>query len=214
MLYSRLEFSYQIDRCVAIRGLEKRLIRSFNTVGAHGIFEQHLNRSLLWERGGDQWMQVIHYPASRRVPTWSWMAYRRWITYVDIPFGKVEWLQNIRSPFIQASQNIGDKDVQALELLGTAKKLDLSIVPVSLLSPTIQTEACVTFDTEDKTNSKDLMGLVAARDKAATSGNNKKYYVLLIGPLDGHGAYQGVGTGIMAECQIDFSGPVFNVRVL
>src|ERR1700749_4852812 len=95
-----LAFTNNEDRSIAISGLEKRLIRTFNTRGAYGVFDTFLNRSVLWQRGGDE-MNRISYPARRSVPSWSWMAYDGRITYVDVPFGQVDWLPSLRFPFPQ-----------------------------------------------------------------------------------------------------------------
>lgn len=113
MLYSRLEFSHEYDRPIAIAGLEKRLVRNFCAHGGFGVLDDDgpgmLRRSLLWCRGsdqhslekitfgGDEQLQVAYeMPAP---PSWSWMAYKGGIEYLSLPFGEVEWEEvDILSP--------------------------------------------------------------------------------------------------------------------
>ncbi|KAF5715958.1 serine threonine kinase [Fusarium mundagurra] len=89
--YSRLNFSYNSDRPVAILGLEKHLSTVLQTRGEFGVFEQYLARSLLWSRPSDIFLNSITFQSDHHVPSWSWMAYEGPITYTNIPFDKVEW---------------------------------------------------------------------------------------------------------------------------
>lgn len=115
MRYSRLALSHQWDRPIAIAGLEKRLIQSFAGVhGGFGVLDDDnpglLRRSLLWCRGSDEAsLEKIDFQVSvprhseHRVPpppTWSWMAYRGGIEYMNLPFDQVKWEENdILSPW-------------------------------------------------------------------------------------------------------------------
>jgi hypothetical protein len=96
--YSKLAFTKIDDRPVAISGLEKRLLRTFGTVGGYGILELYLHRSLLWKRL-DKPLVRINSLRCQRIPSWSWMAYTGAINYMEIPFGKAEWSEDIQSPF-------------------------------------------------------------------------------------------------------------------
>ncbi|KAG5803263.1 hypothetical protein H9Q71_012145 [Fusarium xylarioides] len=89
--YSRLNFSYNSDRPVAILGLEKHLSTILQTRGEFGVFEQYLARSLLWSRPENIFLHSITFQDDHHVPSWSWMAYEGPITYANIPFDKVEW---------------------------------------------------------------------------------------------------------------------------
>ncbi|KAK1445457.1 TOL [Colletotrichum cuscutae] len=60
--YSGLALSSIGDRPVAIRGLEARLIRTFRTVGSHGVFDTFLHRCLLWKKASR---------SLNRIETWS-----------------------------------------------------------------------------------------------------------------------------------------------
>ncbi|KAK1445830.1 tryptophanyl-tRNA synthetase [Colletotrichum melonis] len=107
--YSRLQFSRNEDRPFGIAGLEKRLIQSFKTHGGYGVIDDGgglLRRSLLWQRGSDSTLDRIIFPAERdlEVPTWSWMAYKGGIDYLEPPFDGVDWEKSeIQSPWANKS---------------------------------------------------------------------------------------------------------------
>ncbi|KAI0968943.1 heterokaryon incompatibility protein-domain-containing protein [Xylaria arbuscula] len=112
--YSRLKFSCITDRRLAIAGLEQRLIRDFKVDGGFGVFQAppertkdhgYFGRSLLWKRGEEiPELTMIDYskePVS--VPSWSWMAYKEGIDYMQdplLPFNEVVWeTREINSPW-------------------------------------------------------------------------------------------------------------------
>ncbi|KAL9105839.1 MAG: hypothetical protein Q9227_009047 [Pyrenula ochraceoflavens] len=110
--YSRLQFTRAADRPIAIAGLEKRLIRNFKTSGGFGVFDDGqslLQRSLLWHRGSDEGtLHRIIFPANwlMAVPTWSWMAYKGGIDYLDLEFDGVDWEEEeIRSPWTPSASD-------------------------------------------------------------------------------------------------------------
>ncbi|KAH7630903.1 heterokaryon incompatibility protein-domain-containing protein [Sordaria sp. MPI-SDFR-AT-0083] len=93
--YSRLTLSRDSDRPIAIAGLEKRLIHDLKSSGGFGVFDDErslLPRSLLWQRGDEfPTLKKIESQVLPRVPTWSWMAYKGGVDYLDPPFGEVAW---------------------------------------------------------------------------------------------------------------------------
>ena len=113
MQYSRLAFTRQSDRPVAIAGLEKRLIQSFGVHGGLGVLVQSgtsndrlgmLRRSLLWHRSIDEKslepIDFGDFGITAPLPTWSWMAYSGGIGYLDVPFGEIDWeAKELRSPW-------------------------------------------------------------------------------------------------------------------
>ncbi|SCO76560.1 uncharacterized protein FRV6_00772 [Fusarium oxysporum] len=116
--YSRLELSHIQDRPLAIAGLESRLRKAYRlrdddwAKGGYGIFHDGpghglFHRSLLWKRSEDEpVMELIDF--SRRpedsMPTWSWMAFKGGIDYLDPPFNKVDWeMTEVESPWSQKS---------------------------------------------------------------------------------------------------------------
>ncbi|EXK84511.1 serine/threonine protein kinase [Fusarium oxysporum f. sp. raphani 54005] len=116
--YSRLELSHIQDRPLAIAGLESRLRKAYRlrdddwAKGGYGIFHDGpghglFHRSLLWKRSEDEpVLELIDF--SRRpedsMPTWSWMAFKGGIDYLDPPFNKVDWeMTEVESPWSRKS---------------------------------------------------------------------------------------------------------------
>ncbi|KAK1499878.1 TOL [Colletotrichum abscissum] len=113
--YSGLALSSIGDRPVAIRGLEARLIRTFRTVGSHGVFDTFFHRCLLWKKASRS-LNRIESELLRGVyvPSWSWMAYDGEIKYLNVPFNKYSWEAGIISPFrtwsSQSMKERGEKE--------------------------------------------------------------------------------------------------------
>ncbi|KAI1130720.1 hypothetical protein F5Y10DRAFT_262869 [Nemania abortiva] len=114
--YSRLAFTHPWDRPVAIIGLENRLLQAFGTRGKYGILECFLHRSLLWQRGRDEIaMRRIAFPHSRKVPSWSWLAYQGGISYMEVPPNNTDWNAEISDAFRDSAGNSSySGDVEAL----------------------------------------------------------------------------------------------------
>ncbi|KAK7404072.1 hypothetical protein QQX98_010158, partial [Neonectria punicea] len=102
--YSKLEFTNDFDRPLAIAGLEQRLIRAFDTKGGYGVFQLYLGRTLLWKRDSDKALRKIDFPPEQKfqVPSWSWMACSGPIDFVDTPFKEVDWNKDLGSPWASA----------------------------------------------------------------------------------------------------------------
>lgn len=155
MQYSRLGFTRDYDRPLAIAGLEKRLIQAFGTYGGFGIFDDGLGllrRSLLWHRNSTgATLERIGFPKDwkMRVPSWSWMAYNGGIRYLDLPFQEVDWFEeDLRSPWrtsgSDATWHTGDQDVNA-ELYAVAKDIDLDRID----GTSKKEDARIIYDTPD-----------------------------------------------------------------
>ncbi|EPE02632.1 heterokaryon incompatibility protein [Ophiostoma piceae UAMH 11346] len=99
--YSKLQFSRITDRPVALAGIQSRLAQTFNSRAYYGLVGKHFYRSLLWQRADEvQELPCIDFPGDRRVPSWSWMAVDGEISYLDVPFGEVDWNTLINSPML------------------------------------------------------------------------------------------------------------------
>lgn len=173
------------DRSVAIRGLEQRLVNGFNTRGGYGIFESHLGRSLLWRRCQDSYVTKMSYPPDRQVPTWSWMRHLGRITYLDVPFAKIEWSEDLESPFPTEPRGLSDQHCmeyepdkiywttdeprQPLPLKARARKFNFQ-----------EARQCIIFDTNDRYNSSLLRCVIVGKDRDDGSGGNQRCYVLII----------------------------------
>ncbi|KIW78369.1 hypothetical protein Z517_08204 [Fonsecaea pedrosoi CBS 271.37] len=209
--YSRLAFTNKEDRSIAICGLENRLIRTFDTRGAYGVFDTFLNRSVLWRRGGEK-MNRITYPARRSVPSWSWMAYDGWITYVEVPFGQVDWASSLRFPPSPQDQPGGaddDNDRMPLcELVATATDF-------SQASPARPMDN-VTFDIPGTKHLPEFKCVVVGSDKPRAARATQKYYILVVAPASSGaepGVYERVGAGIVEKDHLDLQRQEDEIRI-
>jgi hypothetical protein len=226
MQYSRLAFSRIEDRPIAISGLEKRLIRAFNAhagvYGGYGVFDDGvggglLHRSLLWQRGADEHsMERIVFPTDRdvAVPTWSWMAYKGGIDYLELPFKHVKWEEDdIRSPWRPKNTESSQAADQAASysLTATARDFDTS---AAIGDEKVE----VVHDIPGKPGNRTLKCVVVGREEGTQSIDEKRHYLLIISPK-GHSytepapVFERVGVAYMpGKCiALDVSG--LDVRV-
>lgn len=100
--YSGLEFTNYEDRPVAIAGIETRLVAAFETSGGYGVFQRYFRRSLMWRRAKEETQMVRIDFQNLEIPSWSWMAYKGRITYMELPFAGMQWAEkDICSPWGQ-----------------------------------------------------------------------------------------------------------------
>ncbi|KAI3329590.1 hypothetical protein F4824DRAFT_383811 [Ustulina deusta] len=213
--YSRLNFTHIEDRPFAIEGLENRLRTAYGTDGAYGIFDDGLgkglfHRSLLWQRGEDQpspGLSHIVFPPGRRVtvPTWSWMAYRGGIDYVDPPFDQTVWeKEDIHPPRITNSPSSMHTHAR-MELLAVVRRFNVAGHQ--------EGEVKLVYDTEkSRSDSMRLQCVVVAKSREGQTPQQKKYYILLVSPLnslgdDDYHVYERVGAGVMLGRFIVFNEP-------
>jgi hypothetical protein len=220
MRYSRLAFSHAQDRPVAIAGLEKRLIHSFGVQGGFGVFNKaralgQLRRSLLWHRASDvAALEPISFeddrgvePGTRPPPTWSWMAYKGGIEYLDLPFAQVEWEEGDIVP-------VGDWKSSE----GATADLGLSVVARGLNVTTATPAGRFIYDAPDQTGMlpTDLKCVVLGRLKPPRQSEQpigiRTHFVLLVttgaSTARGDPVYHRVGVGSMPGNWIQVDGPV------
>jgi hypothetical protein len=185
--YSRLNFTRISDRAIAIAGLEKRLIHDLKTYGGFGVLDDGLgllHRSLLWQRGSEEsTMDRIVFPADRQmmmIPTWSWMAYKGGIDYLDLPFDGVDWDEQIRSPWNPGSREVWHTGDQAgiVELSAIARDFDFT--------GTTGPESKLIYDIPGRSSgpSQSVKCVVVGRLKnSGQNERNKMHYVLLVSPI-------------------------------
>lgn len=225
--YSRLAFSHIEDRPFAIEGVENRLRKAYGTKGGYGIFDDGpgkglFHRSLLWQRGEDEeppGLSAIVFPPGRKVsvPTWSWMAYRGGIDYLDPPFEKTDWEKaDIHPPWTRyndetapAADTIYHK--AAVELVATARDYNVAGSRVG--------EVRIVYDTErDKSDGNRVQCVVVAKSKEEKTDAEKRHYVLIVVPTKltaagGDKIYKRVGAGYMVGKYISLDKPGTPVRI-
>ncbi|KAI8626068.1 hypothetical protein F5Y19DRAFT_488559 [Xylariaceae sp. FL1651] len=225
--YSRLKFTHIEDRPFAIKGLESRLREAYGIDGAYGIFNDGpdkglFHRSLLWQRGKDEpepGLSRILFPPERKatVPTWSWMAYRGGIDYLDLPFNQTEWRANdiqpprIKSNSIRTQRAETSPSDSGMELIATARRFNIAGHQDG--------EVGVVYDrARDKSDDSQPQCVVIARSKVGNTDQEKKHYILLVSPTKSTGrggdrVYERVGAGFMLGKFIALNEPGQPARI-
>jgi hypothetical protein len=224
-LYSHLQFTKYEDRPFAVAGLEKRLLKAFETKGSYGIFDDGdrpdgglFHRSLLWRRQDEKTGLIpIDFPAEKniRVPSWSWMAYRGGIDYTDPPYRSAEWEKNeIQPPWTRGTVRHTD----SMPLDGTVALT--AVVRNFAVAGRQENEVNLIYDT-DRTGGSDgqrAQCVVVAKSMDARSDSERVCYVLLVAPTQmssgrGKKVYKRVGAGTMLGKFITLEGPGLEAEI-
>jgi hypothetical protein len=232
MQYSRLAFTREQDRPIAIAGLEKRLIHSFGARGGFGVFDDAgaagmLRRSLLWRRRADEASSdLINFRGIDRTatgmpppPTWSWMAHRGGIEYLDPPFppvGEVAWEEvEIRSPWRSGMGDVWHSADEAglAELSAMARDFDIKGMQGE--------DARIVFDVPNKTEGPGpaLRCVVLGRLSTPTQNLQKRrHYVMIVAPntsqvARGGEVYERVGVGFMPGKLINLTQAAIPIKI-
>lgn len=223
--YSRLDFSNFQDRPVAIAGLEQRLISRLGLRGGFGMLDDAgpglLRRSLLWRRAEDEAeLNVIDFSSGNdgsssldSPPTWSWMAYRGAIGYLDIPFDQVVWeTKDVESPW--STSGLGtwsySRDISAepRKLKVVARDFDSAGAAAALATGTayIIIDMPSQFLLQDHSLKCVVLGRL--RSGAGDVIKDTRHFVMLVKPTAGpeanFRAYFRVGVGYMPGSVIRF----------
>lgn len=224
MKYSRLDFTRWEDRAVAMEGLERRLSRGFKSRGKFGILDDSagvsnrslLHRSLLWHRGADEpsLTRIYFLPDRQKAPSWSWMAYRGGIDYLNVPFDGVDWeSRDIRSPWQPIDVRTASfwKDDVA-EFSATAREF--------AEGQTIGGDVKLVYDVTGRTGgfASSVLYVVIGKMKGNAPLENRIHYVLLVAPraamgADGTKVYERIGAGRVPGKFIDFKRPGLAIKI-
>jgi hypothetical protein len=226
-MYSRLDFSRIEDRPIAIKGLEDRLQRAYKTTGDYGIFGHDpdgglFHRSLLWCRGKkEERMARIKFPEDRKiVPSWSWMAYKGGIDYLDPPFRAVNWeTKDISPPWPsskESEQPNGSgggpaRQDEGVELTGMMRGFFHRRAGPLTAELVYDDSAHVPLDGMQQC-------VVVAKAKAGSSDDEKDHYVLIVEPCvqaaaDKGNTYRRVGVGKLPGKCILLGGEGTRVKI-
>lgn len=206
--YSRLHFTNDHDKPIAIAGLERRLCAAFHTDGGFGVFDIYLGRSLLWQRATAdvESLTKITFPCGQEhVPSWSWMAYHGGIKFLDPPFAGIEWTSGeYRSPWkmvsVTKSRNALSVRDHSTSTLGVIAR-DFSSKPDG--SDSAQSE--MVWDGAIAMHC-DFKCVVIGKLRAEADRPTQKHYVLILKQSDHGDTFERVGVGCLAKDRIDFSG--------
>jgi hypothetical protein len=196
--YSKRGLTEKTDRCVAISGLEDRIARARKCQTRYGVFHLYLHRNLLWQRSGEERMKRIGYK-TQVVPSWSWIAYDGGIEFMDIPFGKVDWMVRLR---FNKKHNyewwFNKKGNAALVTdIGVFRNCNLEQRETNhvILDSNKAERGWIWYDLEA---SKDLDAeqcVVVGRDAREDEFGLRKYYILVVRPTSVDNEYTRVGVG-------------------
>ncbi|KAF1964817.1 HET-domain-containing protein [Bimuria novae-zelandiae CBS 107.79] len=235
--YATLDLSYSEDRPIAIKGLEKRLIRTLQTTGGYGVFQRYMHRCLLWQRSGNALRRIETFRGDP-TPSWSWMAYVGAIKYMDVPFGRVTWAEDIQSPW-SASDSIHapcgvyeqDNDQAVLQPRGIRA---LAWELLNMCSP-----KNLILDDPSRCNSRSLRYVIVGTEKSyaptdrelvdmyspensvlndpgrSSSQTDRKVYVLVVANTLGEkDVHERVGVGVLQESLIWWSKPPLSIWLI
>lgn len=201
--YSKRGLTEKTDRCVAISGLGARIARALDCKSRYGIFERYLHSNLLWQ-ASDNKMEEIAYE-TQHVPSWSWMAYSGGIQFMDIPFGKVDWIDDLR--FDEEC----DCDHAIIADVGVFQ--DCLMRPhgkrCAVLDSGGKERGWIQYDAEDGGElCKEQCVVVGRTEKSCV----EEYYILVIRPTRVDSKYRRVGVGMIHSDYVVRRG--INVRVV
>lgn len=120
---------------------------------------------LLWRAALPGQLSRIDYKDSAsKPPTWSWMAHKGPITFMDIPFAGVDWTGNVRKPL----EPVRDQRLRA-------EASDLRISRAELMERS-------TVDLQDGEFEDSWMCVVVGKQKSGASVEDVRvvHYVLLV----------------------------------
>jgi hypothetical protein len=204
-----MQLSHSEDRPVAIRGLERRLTQTFGGNGRYGVFSKYLHRCLLWERSGSP-LQPMEFSSKDPIPSWSWMAVKGGICYIDAPGTGVDWQQDIVWPrkFEHPDPSwvyLGDND-------GTAPPYLEAPIRDLLLEPRASN---ISFDDGRPLTPSSAKCVVVGKSKVPTKDAGKTCYVLIVElvNLKAVGTWKRIGAGRTQEHHIKFHEPAVSTRI-
>jgi hypothetical protein len=209
--YSKLALSFSADRPIAIKGLEARLIQTFGTTGGYGVFELYLHRCLLWKREGEV-LNRIGLSYGKQIPSWSWMAYEGGIRYMDVPYGRVSWREDIISPFAKVDELDETNDI-ATERSKGEMRLEIKAPVWDLLGSQSET---IILDEPDRKLSQTPKCVIIGESKTATHEDARVCYVLIVVPIatvNGIEVCERIGVGSLERRHIRLDGQETMVRI-
>ncbi|KAM0418916.1 hypothetical protein ACHAPT_012181 [Fusarium lateritium] len=204
--YSKLALSFASDRPIAIKGLENRLLSTFNTTGGYGVLDCYFHRSLLWKRGGDT-LSRIPNTRGELVPSWSWMAYSGAIDYVPALGGKVSWLNNIKSPFSRAPSDSSHHEDETLALEAPVRSI-INDPP----------DGSIFLDEPTRVLTQPMECVILGSGSPDLSGDFQRHWVILVhcisnADASGGGVYERLGVAVLEGRHIDFQGKTRESRI-
>jgi hypothetical protein len=201
--YCRLEFSVMTDKPIAISGLEQRLTRAIGGASGAGMFQKFWGRSLLWKRDPDTTAlkpiskatsatSGISHSKGRMPPTWSWMAYKGGMKYLQPPERKTIW----------------NEESVNLELTGSAEtswlyadntlKLSAPVKDFTDGTNTTDVDYDLTYDDPDEAKGRQKKCVIIGSFQNKGQAEKGLHYVLIVSPATTQGSsdiWERIGAG-------------------
>ena len=204
--YSNRGLTGKTDRAVATSGLEARIARTLSCQSRYGIFERYLHRNLLWQASDNKMERIVY--KNRNVVSWSWMAYNGGIQFMDIPFGTVDWINNLRF----------DKEREPALITDIGEFRDCTMKPNGkryvVLDVDGKKRGWIQYDVEEGEDLCNERCVVAGKKPSKDEDrlDVKEYYILVIRPTSVDSEYKRVGVGLIQSDYVVRQR--FNVRVM
>lgn len=193
--YARRGLTKNIDKSIAISGLESRIAGALQCEHRYGIFQRHFHRNLLW-LAIDTKMERIVYDSDIHVPSWSWMAYNGNIRFFKVRFGSVSWIQTLH--FDECCKwalvtNVG-------EITGCTKVLGK--YNCTLLYGSGRVRGWIRYDTVHCGElDKERCVVVGRKSEIGENDDDKlgarDYFILVVKPTTTDAEYERVGFGLV-----------------
>lgn len=193
--YSMRGLTQPTDRVTAIFGLQSRIASTLGCEGRCGVFKNFLHRNLLWQRHGTEKMERIGYN-NLKVPSWSWMAYRGAIKFVDVSFAASDdicWQIELKFDAERSDALTGS--------LGKFWKCTIiqQETRYAILDSRETERGWLQFDVEDSTDLDMQKCVVVGR---TGRGPEIKYFILVVRPTATNGEYERVGVGLIQASHV------------
>ena len=210
--YSKRDLTEKTDRSVAISGLEARIAGALRCQSRYGIFEQYLHRNLLWQTSDNKMERIVY--KNRNVPSWSWMAYNGGIKFMDIPFGTVDWIDNLRF----------DEGRELVLIADVGEFRNCTMEPdgkhYAILDSGRTKRGWIQYDIEEDEDLFKQQCVVAGKKSSKDEDkiedgdrlDVKEYYILVARPTSMDGEYKRVGVGLIQSDYV--ARQRLNVRVM
>lgn len=173
------------------------------------MFERYIGRSLLWIRATEvaQLTRIQFERAPSSVPSWSWMAYEGAISFLNLPFGEIDWTVNVefRSPYSTYGSSHGSRGRMSSSRSEHCAELRVVARPFSMTasSPDGDSSDIVWDDpTVPNTVPHDQLRCVIIGKLASESSKlSQRHWVLVIREIS-TGRYERVGAGFLPKDKI------------
>jgi hypothetical protein len=131
------------------------------------------------------------------VPSWSWMAYEGGIDYMDAPGGRVDWAEDVISPFT------------VLDASGSSSVTTHTTIraPVHDFIDTKNTD--LILDEPSQNSRRPLKCVVIGRSKFSTTKNRSSCYVLVVQAAASKETdrYERVGVALLKQDRVALRHP-------